>query len=122
MPTRQNIWLKKKFNELRDIIFQGRCYNPYCKGTSKELQFAHIKRTKLTGVRGRGMAARYYDIKKNIFCYTLLCKHCHEGYDGEWLDIDPELSRDLATFAPATLEDIYLANREWKPDEETRKD
>jgi len=59
----------------------------YC-GYSGYLEFAHIKKTKVHSVgngrkrRGRGMVARYYDIKNNPESYRLLCRDCHDILDG----------------------------------------
>ena len=39
-----------------------------------------MKPTGLNG-EGRGSAHRYYDIKKNILSYELLCEECHIGLD-----------------------------------------
>lgn len=65
-----------KMQELREL-YGGICQK--C-GSSKNLQFAHIKPTSLLGY-GRGMKNRYYDIKNNKSCYALLCYQCHRRFD-----------------------------------------
>ena len=71
-----NQWAADKRKELIASM-GGRCRR--CGNTSK-LEFAHISQTKLTG-RGRGLAARICDIRKNHHCYTLLCRVCHMLFD-----------------------------------------
>jgi len=82
MGKHQTVWVKKKFEEMR-----AQCGNRYelCGIEGVELQFAHIKPTKLTG-RGRGLIARYYDIKKNPNSYVLACEGCHEDFDSKVVD------------------------------------
>lgn len=48
--------------------------------SNKNLEFAHIQRTNLSGM-GRGKSARIKDIKKNPKCYVLLCHECHQYLD-----------------------------------------
>ena len=69
-------WLKAHFIELREQ-FGGKC--SVC-GSTKQLEFAHVKPTELSGT-GRGKWNRDYDIKKNPECYRLLCGDCHDELD-----------------------------------------
>ena len=69
-----------KASELRKRLLQhynNRCF--FC-GSAKELQFAHMRPTKLQGM-GRGSMHRVYDIKNNLLNYELLCRECHESFD-----------------------------------------
>lgn len=50
-------------------------------GSTKRLEFAHVKPTALNG-RGRGSRERYYDVLKHPDCYTLLCRKHHNLMDG----------------------------------------
>ncbi len=50
-------------------------------GTRRRLEFAHVKKTKLCGIVGRGKSKRMYDIKNNLNCYILLCRSCHRKFD-----------------------------------------
>lgn len=77
MGNRVNIWIVKKFKKLR-ALFGDKCV--YC-GSTENLQFAHIKKTKLSGTDGRGRKERYYDIRNNPKSYVLACKKCHEDLD-----------------------------------------
>jgi hypothetical protein len=56
-------------------------------GSTQDLEFAHIKPTKVKG-KGRGMKERLWDIKKHPTPYTLLCNWCHAILDGR---ADPPL-------------------------------
>lgn len=60
--------------------FGGKCFA--C-GYTKDLEFAHIRPTKLSGQNwyGRGQNTRYYDIRKNRSCYVLVCRACHDILD-----------------------------------------
>jgi hypothetical protein len=49
-------------------------------GTEDALEFAHAESTTLNS-KGRGRKERYYDVKRNISAYILLCKPCHKAYD-----------------------------------------
>jgi hypothetical protein len=50
--------------------------------SAEGLDFAHVKKTKLSGAGGgRGQGERYYDIKNNPESYLLLCKDCHHTVD-----------------------------------------
>ena len=73
---------RRMFEELRKQ-FGGKC--KHCDST-EDLQFAHIKDTKLNG-KGRGLKTRYYDIKNHPDCYALLAKICHYEFD----KLSPEL-------------------------------
>jgi len=73
---RQNRWINKKFNELKNI-YGNKCMN--C-GSNNNLEFAHVKNTNFNG-KGRGKAHRYYNIVKNLDCYRLWCNDCHNEYD-----------------------------------------
>lgn len=80
MVRRQNIWIRKKFNELRSLaesMYHGCvfCGDP-------EWEFAHIRTTPLEGAgRGRGRGERYYDILYHFDCYRPMCRECHKSYD-----------------------------------------
>jgi len=63
-------------DELREK-FGGKCFK--CK-SKKKLQFAHVRKTGLSG-RGRGQKARYYDIMNHPKSYRLLCEDCHQKYE-----------------------------------------
>lgn len=78
MTNYTNEWIAKKFSELREL-YGGVCNHPNCK-TTKNLEFAHIEPTDLSG-RGRGRKERYYDIVKHPSHYVLLCKYHHLEYD-----------------------------------------
>lgn len=62
-------------------FFGDRCNNPLCQKINN-LEFAHIKPTKLYG-EGRGSNKRIYDIQNNITSYILLCKKCHHDFDNK---------------------------------------
>ena len=52
---------------------------------TEELQFAHVRPTKLKGV-GRGKSRRLLDVKHHPSCYELMCgsvrgNGCHEAFD-----------------------------------------
>ncbi len=73
-------FLKRKWQQLKEE-FGGCCKFCTCReDEGYALQFAHIKPTGLSGT-GRGSKARYYDIKKNRHCYSLLCVSCHLKFD-----------------------------------------
>ena len=68
----------------------GKCqWADLCPGESCDrtfdLQFAHIKETKLSG-RGRGSGKRLRDIRQNGDCYKLLCDVHHRRYDKAEVD------------------------------------
>lgn len=87
MGNYTNELVKRKILELRERM-GGRCVNPLCENPTEDLQFAHVKRTKLNG-RGRGRKERYYDVVKNPDCYILLTKDCHKRFDrGEFCFAD----------------------------------
>lgn len=68
MTNERNILIKKQIEELRQKM-GGKC--AYCE-TTIGLEFAHIKKTALSG-RGRGRKERYYDVIRNMDSYILLC-------------------------------------------------
>jgi hypothetical protein len=70
-------WLKRKFDELREVVFGGKCI--FC-GNNDDLQFAHIRETEVRGW-GRGKMVRYYDIINHKDDYRLMCKDCHKKFD-----------------------------------------
>jgi 5-methylcytosine-specific restriction endonuclease McrA len=76
LTNAQNKWIKKERKNLVEE-FGGSCQE--C-GSTKKLEFAHIKPTNLSGW-GRGRKERYYDVKNNKDCYKLLCKKCHKELD-----------------------------------------
>lgn len=69
MTNRQNKDIKRLKKKLIKQ-FGGKCI--IC-GSIKNLEFAHLKPTKLKGI-GRGRKERYYDVLKNPDCYVLTCK------------------------------------------------
>jgi len=75
---KRRFWYVGKMDELR-AAFGGRCVDgpANCAG---QLEFSHVKPTGLCG-RGRGVAARYHDIKRNPDCYALRCRRHHRRYD-----------------------------------------
>ena len=79
MGNYTNERIKKKIIELRELM-GGKCANPRCPNSSDDLQFAHVKRTKVRGW-GRGRKERYYDVVKHPDCYILLTKYCHKLFD-----------------------------------------
>ena len=59
----------------------GRCL--FC-GSMERLEFAHVKRTPLSGMsRGRPASRVFRDLKLNPASYILLCSRCHHAYDGK---------------------------------------
>lgn len=68
--TNQRNELQPKFRKQLIKIFGGKCI--IC-GSTEDLEFAHIKPTKLKG-RGRERKERYYDILNNPDSYALTCK------------------------------------------------
>jgi hypothetical protein len=76
MPNQPNEWIKQALKKLRKR-YHDQCY--FCQST-KDLEFAHITETNLSG-RGRGRKERYYDVIKNPNSYLLLCKECHTKMD-----------------------------------------
>jgi len=73
--------------------FGGKCFK--C-GKKKDLEFAHIRKTGVSG-RGRGQKARYYDIMNHPKSYRLLCDECHLKFErGEIkMDEDDDFQVDL---------------------------
>jgi len=76
MGKRQMKWLRKKWDELM-LLYGGKCNE--C-GSINNLQFAHVRKTKLNG-SSRGKWKRYYDIINNLDCYRLKCAECHNSFD-----------------------------------------
>ena len=59
----------------------GRCL--FCSSTER-LEFAHVKRTPLSGMsRGRTPSFVFRDLKLNPASYILLCSRCHHAYDSK---------------------------------------
>lgn len=79
----QNRWVYRKFNELKKA-YGNKCMK--C-GSTDNLQFAHVKHNGFNGM-GRGKSHRYYNIVKNLDCYRLWCKKCHDEYDSYQRYID----------------------------------
>jgi len=79
MANQTNELIKNKMIELREAM-GGRCSNPLCPTPTENLEFAHTKRTGLSGW-GRGRKERYYDVLKHPDCYILFCKECHKLFD-----------------------------------------
>jgi len=80
VTNRANKYAKHRREQLISL-FGGRCQNKKC-GSTCELQFAHIKPTRLSGVRrGRGRKEHQGDIAVHPGSYVLLCKSCHEDFD-----------------------------------------
>ena len=71
-----NLYIKTVKTELLNE-FGNKCIS--C-GADYDLEFAHIRPTKLSG-KGRGRKERYFDIRKNKTSYILLCHFCHLEYD-----------------------------------------
>ena len=84
MTNRQNRWLRRKFDELRD--FAQSIYHGCIWCGSDEWGFAHVRPTPLGG-RGRGRSARYYDILRHFDCYRPMCRLCHKEYDDGEVDL-----------------------------------
>ena len=78
MTNRQNKWIKQARGALM-LEFGGCCQR--C-GTEDALEFAHAAPTKLNS-KGRGRKERFYDVKRNISAYVLLCRACHKAFDRE---------------------------------------
>ena len=75
-----------KLEQLRQSLGNS-CFN--C-GSQNNLEFAHLKPTKLKGT-GRGLKYRYLDIIRNLNSYTLLCKQCHTEMDNNIFWIYPQI-------------------------------
>ena len=74
---------RHKRTETLRLAFGGKCQD--CTSTIN-LQFAHIKPTKLNG-EGRLTDARNKDVTDHPDCYKLLCLNCHIKMDvksGKW--------------------------------------
>ena len=72
MGNPANEWIKKRRKRLLEE-WGGECL--FC-GTTKNLQFAHLKETSVKG-RGRGRKERLYDTIRNQDSYILLCREHH---------------------------------------------
>ena len=90
-------YIKRKWDELKKLLGNS-CL--YC-GSNRDLQFAHLKKTGLSG-QGRGKEQRYYDIIRNPDKYTFLCENCHKLFDDgkiqvqiSVLDIQINVSQDI---------------------------
>lgn len=70
----------RRWANLRDVVFGGRCFHCGVRHELRKCQFAHIELTELNG-RGRGQDARYYNILRNQKKYALLCGRCHSAFD-----------------------------------------
>jgi len=77
MTNRQNKDIKRLKKKLIKQ-FGGKCI--VC-GKTTNLEFAHIKPTKLNG-KGRGRKERYYDVLKNPDYYCLTCKEHNSFVEG----------------------------------------
>jgi len=75
--TKQSIYL----NKLKIILQKALGSDCRKCGHRSKLEFAHVKKTKLTGITGRGKCKRLYDIKNNLGSYILLCHGCHRQFD-----------------------------------------
>ena len=75
--SKQALFLDKMKKELQVALGRDcrKC------GHRRQLEFAHVKKTKLSGKTGRGKKKRLYDIKNNFGSYILLCKPCHREFD-----------------------------------------
>ena len=67
----------RAMEDLRET-WGGRCV---VDGSTDELQFAHLKRTRLSGTNGRGLPQRVQDIRRHPDRYVLLCHGCHVKLD-----------------------------------------
>ena len=56
----------------------GRCV---VDGSALDLQFAHLKPTRLSSSNGRGLPQRVHDIRRQPERYVLLCSECHVKLD-----------------------------------------
>lgn len=77
------VWSKKQFNQHRRNQRKkhgDKCVIPNCRNR-ENLEFAHIRPTKLSGM-SRGSRKRFYDVKNNPNSYRLMCKRHHDVFDG----------------------------------------
>ena len=58
----------------------GRCV---VDSSTDRLQFAHLKKTELSGTNGRGLPQRVHDIRRHPDRYVLLCQDCHVKLDND---------------------------------------
>ena len=78
----------EKAKRLRKLLlkaFFSKCWVKNCKEI-ENLEFAHIKATKLSGW-GRGRWQRIYDIINNPCNYALLCHNHHIYFDNELIGV-----------------------------------
>lgn len=61
------------------VEFGSRCR--LCDST-RRLEFAHVRRTPLSGKANRLPMGRLRDIERHRDCYRLLCHRCHRAFDG----------------------------------------
>lgn len=78
MTSSCTVYVRKE-RKAQIIRFGGKCMNGGCSST-KNLQFAHLKKTNLSGM-GRGSYNRIRDVRDHPECYALLCKECHKLFD-----------------------------------------
>lgn len=76
MANAANEWIKEKIKRLRGWSKCAIC------GSTENVEFAHIKPTKLRG-KGRGRKERYYDLIRHPESYRPLCSKHHREYDNE---------------------------------------
>jgi len=50
-------------------------------GSTDRLEFAHLRPTGLNGM-GRGFNRRVLDVLRHPRSYRLLCRSCHDAFDG----------------------------------------
>lgn len=83
--TRQSLWAKRVLEEERKKRGYY-CQNLECAFLNWEIEFAHVRSTKLKG-RSRGMKQRVKDIRQFPMAYILLCKDCHYQFDKQGIEI-----------------------------------
>jgi len=76
MTSKNTIWVRKK-KKMLIKLFGGKCM--FC-GKETDLEFAHIRPTKVVGL-GRGSYKRIKDVIEKPHSYILLCKECHRAFD-----------------------------------------
>lgn len=81
-----NKWFKGRMEGMRQK-YGGACFNPDCRDIVG-LEFCHLEPTEVKGAN-RGRNKRYYDIKKHLDKYTLLCDDCHRRFDCGTLEYKP---------------------------------
>ena len=70
-------WGRRFLRAVRSIGWCSGC------GSRHNLEFAHIKKTPLSGHSGRGMNSRALDILHHPKCYVFKCWECHLKFDGK---------------------------------------